>query len=77
MFRKATPAISPKRAGALLIAIAGCTISGSSGVNAADLALRIAPKPQQNAPHEISVPANGQRESLLEGFLRWKRTQSR
>jgi 4-hydroxy-3-methylbut-2-en-1-yl diphosphate synthase IspG/GcpE len=77
MFRKATLVSSPKRAGALLIAIACCAIPASGEVSAADLTLRIATKPQHDAPRETSAPANVQRESLIEEFLRWQRTQSR
>jgi hypothetical protein len=72
MSGKAAPAVS-QGAGAFLIAIACCTIPVSGGVNAADLALRVAPKPQREAP----APVNGQRRSLFEEFLHWKRSLSR
>jgi hypothetical protein len=42
---KAAPAVSPQAAGAFLIAMSCCAIPASGSVSAADLALRIAAKP--------------------------------
>jgi hypothetical protein len=69
MSRIKPPAISLKGAGALLLLIA-CDSEVSGRASAADLALRVAPKAQ----HEAPSAAGGQPKSIYEQFLRWKRS---